>query len=198
MDWGNCYRQGDTPWEKGEPHPELPFLLGRFGGLFLKSNHLLVPGCGFGHDVGLISESAGGKIEGLDIAREAVTEAKEKYPRENIAWSCGDLFEWPEGREGAYDMIWEHTCFSAISPERRPDYAAAMSALIRSGGYLLGIFFPNPDHPLTEGPPFHVSVAELHQLFDDSFSLEWSAEPSITYESRDGEGRELSMLWRRR
>lgn len=198
MDWGRCYRQGDTPWEKGRPHPELPFLLERYRELFAESDRLLIPGCGFGHDAALIAGAAGGEIEGLDIAKEAVTEAKEKYPLENISWRCGDLFEWSLGRQGAYDMVWEHTCFSAIPPERRLNYAVAMTSLIRQDGYLLGVFFPNPDHPRGDGPPFHVSVSELHQLFDKDFSLEWSAEPSKTYESRQGEGRELSMLWQRK
>ena len=198
MDWGRCYRQGDTPWEKGEPHPELPFLLERYRELFAESDRLLIPGCGFGHDAALIAGTAGGEIEGLDIVKEAVMEAKEKYPMENISWQCGDLFEWSEGKEGAYDMVWEHTCFSAIPPETRLNYAVAMASLIRQNGYLLGVFFPNPDHPAEDGPPFHVSVAELHQLFDKDFLLEWSAEPSKTYESRQGRGRELSMLWQRK
>ena len=198
MDWAACYREGDTPWEKGEPHPELPFLLDRYRQLVSQAGHILVPGCGFGHDVALIESIATGRIEGLDIAEEAVSAAKERYSSARIEWSCGDLFEWSDGREGKYDLIWEHTCFSGISPARRVNFAAAMAELIPSGGCLLGIFFPNPDHPIGEGPPFHVSLEELHQLFGADFELEWSKEPSRTYESRRGEGREISMLWRRK
>ena len=158
----------------------------------------MVPGCGFGHDVALISDSTQGRIEGLDIAQEAIDGAATRYPLQNTEWLRGDLFEWSQRRRGKYDLVWEHTCFSAISPERRADYAAVMHELIPSGGHLLGIFFPNPDHPKDHGPPFHTSAEELHQLFDSGFSLDWFGEPSMTYDSREGVGRELSMLWRRK
>ena len=118
MDWGTCYRSGDIPWEKGEPHPELPFLMEKFRDLVVGSSRILVPGCGYGHDAALISGIAEGQVEGLDIVEEAISGAKSRYPFACVDWSCGDLMEWSAGREGNYDLVFEHTCFSAISPRK--------------------------------------------------------------------------------
>lgn len=194
IDWSARYQTGETPWEKGEPHPELPFLISNHREIIESAGSVLVPGCGFGHDARLIASSTAGQVVGLDLAPEAIAKAGEKDKRENLSWVLGDLFEW----DGAYDLVFEHTCFCAIPVARRIDYVAKMADLLSSGGHLLGIFFLNPDHESEEGPPFGVSVEELNAFFSEHFELVWSMPPSKTYEARVGEGRELAMLWRRR
>ena len=193
VDWNARYQTGETPWEKGEPHPELSFLLSKHQGLIVESDKVLVPGCGYGHDANLISSIARGEVVGLDLAAEAVSEAKLRYSGEGKTWKMGDLFEW----EGSYELVFEHTCFCAIPVERRGDYAEAMARFIPSGGHLLGIFFLNPDHEGEEGPPFGVTTDELEGILGSDFALIWSQEPNKTYAGREGAGRELAMLWRR-
>jgi len=193
VDWSSRYETGATPWEKGEPHPELPFLLSTHRELVAGAEMILVPGCGYGHDANLISSVAEGEMQGLDLVKAAVREAERRYSGDGKSWAVGDLFEW----EGSYDLVFEHTCFCAIPVERRREYAEAMARLIPAGGHLLGVFFLNPDHEGEEGPPFGVSTDELGEFFCGEFELVWSKEPTKTYGGREGEGRELSMLWRR-
>ena len=194
VDWNERYRTGDTPWEKGKHHPGLPFLLSTHQNLVESSRSILVPGCGFGHDARLIGETARGDILGLDIADEPIRRAREKSNRERTSWEVGDLFVW----QGEYDLVFEHTCFCAIPIDHREDYVSAMASLIPKGGHLLGIFFLNPDHEGEDGPPFGVTVAELERFFVNDFELHWAEPPNQTFSSREGEGRELCMLWRRR
>jgi len=194
VDWSARYQSGETPWEKGEPHPELPFLLSQHQEVAGDAERILVPGCGFGHDANLIHSVTRAEVLGLDIAGEAIAQAKREYYETGLAWAHGDLFEWP----GRYDLVFEHTCFCAIAVERRADYAAAMARLIPVNGCLLGIFFLNPDHDREAGPPFGVTLDELMGFFQGDFDLEWSEEPRRTYPGREGKGRELSMLWRRK
>ncbi len=193
VDWSERYRTGETPWEKGEPHPELSFLLSGHRGLMTEARSVLVPGCGFGHDAHLISSVTRGEVLGLDLAEEAIDEAGSRYSGEGLAWTTGDLFQW----EGTYDLVFEHTCFCAIPVARRPDYVSTMARLIPAGGHLLGIFFLNPDHEGEEGPPFGVTLDELKGFFGGTFEMIWSQPPSKTFEGRKGDGRELSILWRR-
>ena len=194
MDWGECYRQGETPWEKGEAHPELPYLLEEHRALFEEAGSLLIPGCGFGHDARLIATAAKGTVTGLDLAGEALEKARRFASERVIDWQLGNLFEW----RGSYDLIFEHTCFCAIPVAKRPDYVGAMARLIPAGGHLVGIFFLNPDHEGEEGPPFGVGVAELEEFFGGKFEICWSQAPAKSYPGREGEGRELSLLMRRR
>lgn len=193
IDWSARYQSGETPWEKGEPHPELPFLLSEFRGLFEEAGSVFVPGCGIGHDASLINTIHQGEVLGLDLAQEAIARASSKYSADGLSWAVGDLFEW----QGSYDLVFEHTCFCAIPPGLRRDYVSKMAELVPAGGHLLGIFFLNPDHEGEEGPPFGVTVDELAEFFGSDFELTWSKPPTKTYEARQGEGRELSMLWRR-
>jgi len=155
---------------------------------------VLVPGCGLGHDASQVRSIARTEVLGLDVAEEAIEQAKLLYHGRGLAWAVGDLFEWP----GSYDLVLEHTCFCAIPIERRADYVAAMARLIPAGGHLLGIFFLNPDHEGEEGPPFGVTFRELEEFFEEDFQLIWSKEPEQTFAGREGAGREISILWRRR
>jgi len=193
VDWNERYQTGETPWEKGEPHPELPFLVSTHYDLIAGAERILVPGCGFGHDAHLLNSAAKGEILGLDLAVEAIATARKKDASPGLSWQVGDLFE----LTGSYDLVFEHTCFCAIPVERRGDYATAMAGLIPSDGHLLGIFFLNPDHEGEEGPPFGVTLDELTGFFGEDFELVWSKQPAKTYEGREGVGREVSMLWRR-
>lgn len=194
VDWGARYQSGETPWNKGEPHPELPFLLSSHHEVVGNAKSILVPGCGLGHDASLIRSIARTEVLGLDLAEEAIDEARRLYQGRGLAWAVGDLFEWP----GRYDLVLEHTCFCAIPLDRRADYVAAMARLIPAGGHLLGIFYLNPGHEREEGPPFGVSFTELEQFFEADFQLIWSKEPEKTFAGREGAGREVSVLLRRR
>ena len=194
VDWNACYHSGETPWEKGEPHPELPFLLSGHREVFSNASAILVPGCGVGHDAAAIAKATPATVTGLDLAEGAIALASSRHADSPVSWKVGDLFTW----QGRFDLVFEHTCFCAIPPDRRADYASTMGRLIPPGGYLVGIFFLNPDHEGEEGPPFGVSVEELKDYFEPDFDLEWSRQPQRTYEGREGDGRELAMIWKRR
>ena len=54
-DWEARYQAGETPWEKGEAAPPLIELLGKLEKPAWGRGPILVPGCGFGHDVRALS-----------------------------------------------------------------------------------------------------------------------------------------------
>ncbi len=193
VDWQTRYETGDTPWDKGEPHPVLPSFLSIHSGLFTVDQEVLLPGCGYGHDAALIGKTAG-RATALDISDYAIEKGKSRYSAENLRWQVGDFFSLPEEHASAYDIIWEHTCFCAIPIERRDDYVDAAARLLKPHGLLCGIFFLNPNVHLHEGPPFGVSRAELNERFSSKFELLWDLPPSHTYPER--EGQETMMLWR--
>lgn len=188
-DWEDRYRTGDTPWEKGAPSPGLVDYLATHP---LRGS-VLVPGCGFGHDVRAIAATAE-QVIGIDIARSAIDGAR-RIPRAgNESYELADLFNLPARMRGAFDWVWEHTCFCAIDPSQRKAYVEAVAGALKPGGKLLAIFYLDPgnDSP-DEGPPFEVSIAELDALFLPRFDLldEWL--PARAYPGR--EGREWMRLF---
>jgi SAM-dependent methyltransferase len=188
-DWENRYRAGDTPWEKGAPHPALAAWLERN----VLTGRILVPGCGSGHDVRLLA-SRGAEVVGLDLAPSAV-EAARKYPRVGSeTYEAGDFFQPPAAWTGAFDGLFEHTCFCAIDPSQRAAYARSAAAILRPGGRFLAIFYLDPGRE--EGPPFGCTTAELDALFSPDFRLIEEQTSLPTYPGREG-GEILRVLERK-
>lgn len=187
-DWEERYQTGNVPWEKGTPHPELIEFLRKMP----MRGRVLVPGCGFGHDVRAIAASAD-EVVGLDIAPSAVEGAKQHGNVGGEVYICGDLFNLPRNMRGVFDWVFEHTCFCAIPRERREDYVAAVTGALAPGGRIFAVFYMNPDmDPGEQGPPFDSSKDELDARFGEHFRTiaEWT--PESTHPGR--ESRELCRI----
>jgi SAM-dependent methyltransferase len=187
-DWEGRYRVGDTPWDKGRPAPPLTDFLARRPIL----GDVLVPGCGPGHDVRAIAKQ-GARVTGLDLSPTGIAVARSHSPAGNERYEQGDLFIPPGEWRESFDWVVEHTCFCAIQPARRADYAEAVFRVLKPGGLYLGIFYMDPDHP--EGPPYGSTPGEIAGLFDPYSDLleEWM--PGSAFAGR--EGRELCQLRRK-
>jgi len=192
LEWQRRYEADDTPWDKGEPSPVLvDFLRER-----RIAGRVLVPGCGRGHDARALAAQADATVVGLDISPAAIAQAKSFAPGTvaDLSFLAGDFFALPPEHIGSFDWVVEHTCFCAIDPRRRADYAAAAASALRVGGKLFAIFYLDPRSETA--PPFPVSREELSELFDPHFSLleEWV--PRTSFPGR--EQRELVRILQKR
>jgi len=196
-DWNERYLKGETPWEKGNPAPPLLELLEKVDSKIWGGGVVLVPGCGTGHDVRALAKR-GLEALGLDLAEEAFRRAHAHPNVGGESYEVGDFLdaEWRKGKH--FSAIWEHTCFCAIDPARREDYAKACAELIIPGGCLVGVFFLTP-YDLDEewtGPPFPSEVEELDSVFSPWFEREMAWVPEAAYPGR--EGREWLAVYRRK
>ncbi|WP_411827007.1 methyltransferase domain-containing protein [Luteolibacter sp. AS25] len=196
-DWNERYKIGDTPWEKGAAAPPLIELLGKTQEEIWGSGRTLVPGCGSGHDVRALA-TAGITAVGVDLAREAIRRA-EVFPRiSDETYEQGDFLEKDFAEGKTFSAIWEHTCFCAIDPQRRENYAESCSRLLQSGGHLIGVFFLTAQDPGEEqqGPPFNSTISELDERFARWFDRikEWV--PESSYPGR--KGKEWLAIYRKR
>jgi SAM-dependent methyltransferase len=192
MNWEERYQHGETPWEKGDAHPGLVEFLRRAP----VRGCVFVPGCGTGHDVRALAATAD-EVVGLDLAPSAIRAAKAHGEVGGERYVVGDLFALPKKMLGAFDWVFEHTCFCAIPPALRGDYVEAVASVLQPGGRLLAIFFLNPDmEPDESGPPFGTTREELDALFGAHFTLLAEWEPQATHSGR--EKREVFRLLGRR
>jgi len=180
MDWNRRYEEGDTPWDKGAAHPGLGDDIVRD----TLSGRVLVPGCGAGHDVRALA-ARGLSVTGLDIAPLAIVAARSHRPVGNETYELGDLFDLPSPLRGAFDGIFEHTCFCAIDPARRAAYVDAVAGALAPGGRLLAVFFLDPGHEM-DGPPYGCTRGEIDALFNPRFHLLSEYREIPTYEERAG------------
>lgn len=195
-DWEKCYQDGETPWDHGGAAPPLLEVIERHGVAPWGAGPVLVPGCGFGHDVRALA-GLGLPVLGLDLATTAVAQARALPAAGEEIYECGDFLApaWRAGRE--FSAVWEHTCFCAIDPALRSAYAEAAAGLLGSGQLLVGVFYLKPDlEPDVTGPPFKVSIEELDRIFGPWFERIDGWVPQQAYPGR--EGREWVGMFRKR
>jgi SAM-dependent methyltransferase len=188
-DWEERYQKADTPWDKGRAHPGLVAWLARQP----LRGKVLVPGCGSGHDVRVLARQ-GAEVLGLDVAPSAIRAAQAHPAVGSERYALGDFFAPPPEWSGAFDGLFEHTCFCAIDPADRPRYARAAAQVVRPGGVFLAIFYLNPDHD-EPGPPFGCTPDDLDRLFVPNFRLIGEEDALETFPGR--ENRELLRVYER-
>ncbi|MEY4483065.1 MAG: hypothetical protein RL693_517 [Verrucomicrobiota bacterium] len=192
-DWNALYEKSETPWDKGEPTPVLEEARLLHPELF--QGKVLVPGCGTGYDARSLA-ALGCAVVGVDIAPLAIERARELNGAHEVDFRLESLFDLPADLRGAFDLVWEHTCFCALDPTMRIDYVRGVKSALKPGGQVFGVFFLNPEmDPGESGPPFGISVEELNALWtEEGFTVEEQWEPKTGYPGRVG--REL-FLWMR-
>jgi cyclopropane fatty-acyl-phospholipid synthase-like methyltransferase len=159
----------------------------------LMPGRVAVPGCGRGHDVRLLARH-GFTAVGFDFSAAAIAEARALAKTDNVAVEFveRDLFTLGGDYAHAFDGVWEYTCFCAIDPGRRAEYARTMAAILKPGGWLLACFFPLRRR--AAGPPFAVSEREVRRLFAPRFRVERAYPPRSV---RARQGQEWMVLLRR-
>ncbi len=144
-----------------------------------------VPGAGRGHDARLLARH-GYQVTAFDFADSAVTEARRLAAEDgvDVVVEQRDVFTLGHDYAGAFDGVWEYTCFCAIDPARREEYVRGLHAILRPGGLLLACFFP-----LREGgggPPFPVSRDDIDRALAGRFEVSRAGPPERSADRRRG------------
>ena len=143
----------------------------------------LVVGAGRGHDARLLAER-GFEVLVVDFAPLALQAASDNLQGLPVRFMQADIFDLPTLLAGqTVDVLVEHTCFCAIDPSRRADYARVASELVRPGGLLVGVFF---EFERPTGPPFGGHRDEYRQVFSPYFEIQRLALTSVSHEKRAG------------
>jgi SAM-dependent methyltransferase len=144
-----------------------------------------VPGAGRGHDARLLARR-GHRVTAFDFSEAAVAEARRLAAAEPVDLTVErrDVFTLARDHAGAFDGVWEYTCFCAIDPARHAEYVDVLRAILKRGATLLACFYPLRDG--TDGPPFPVARAEVERLLAPHFAILESAAPAASIERRRG------------
>ncbi len=160
--WNALYASGEKlPWDLGAPTPVFQRLIrsGEF-----PPGWMMVLGAGRGYDAREFSKNEFNVIA-VDFAKEAITamlDLMEKESRHDILGR--DLFTIDEF-ENFFDYVLEYTCYCAIDPKRRGEYADKVAYFLKRGGMYIALAIPLDDH--AGGPPFAVNADELIGLMEE-------------------------------
>ncbi|PYH98623.1 putative thiol methyltransferase [Aspergillus ellipticus CBS 707.79] len=183
--WAALWDAGDfLPWDQGVPNPALvdvmkdrQDLIGATAlvedGAECRRKRALVPGCGRGYDVLLLS-SLGYDAYGLEVSSKAVEDAgswakqhgndypvrDESVGRGKIRFVVGDFFDdlWMAQADGVekFELIYDYTFFCALAPPVRPACARRFCHLLSSlpGSVMICVEFPTFKALSQGGPPY--------------------------------------------
>jgi methyl halide transferase len=202
--WDGLYAAAQDGWDLGGATPALEDWLasGRFSSLSsIKCGgpemapalpqaadtrfraRVAVPGAGRGHDARLLARH-GYRVTAFDFALAAVAEARRLAAADgvDVAVEQRDVFTLGEDFPGAFDGVWEYTCFCAIDPARREEYVRVLHTILRPGGLLLACFFPLREGG--DGPPFPVLRADIDRALADRFTVLRAGPPGRSADRR--------------
>jgi SAM-dependent methyltransferase len=125
---------------------------------------MIVLGAGRGHDAREFARH-GFKVTAVDFASHAVEEMHRLAdPTSPVEVLQKDIFELPHEWNNSFDYLLEYTCFCAIDPGRRAEYADLVKRLLKPDGLYIDLAFPLDGR--AGGPPFAVKESEVMELFD--------------------------------
>ncbi|MDC8784558.1 methyltransferase domain-containing protein [Roseateles koreensis] len=193
--WQERFTQGETPWDRGAPHPQLLHWLA--AGLIQPGMRVLIPGCGRGHELVALGHQNIAAL-GLDYTPAAVALARAQLGSLPGAVALADVLEWqpPE----ALDIVYEQTCLCALHPDHWQRYAAQIHAWLKPGGQLLALFMQarrdSAGTGVVEGPPYHCDINAMRALFPAAL-WHWPAPPYVSQAHARG-WNELAVVLTRR
>lgn len=161
--WSERYKYQLTGWDAGTITTPLKKYIDQ---LEDNSIRILIPGCGYGHEVKYLYDQGFINVVVIDFINEPVNGLR-SYCKSwgNSQFLVGDFFD----HTGEYDLILEQTFFSSIDTSKRADYARKCFDLLNDEGKLVGLLF-NIQFP-GDVPPFGGTKAEYAGYFNPYFEL---------------------------
>ncbi|KAK4230237.1 S-adenosyl-L-methionine-dependent methyltransferase [Podospora fimiseda] len=188
--WDIIWKDNYTPWDRGVPSVALSDFLSSSPPTPVSSSKALVPGCGRGYDVLLLS-SFGFDVIGLDYSGTSLSKAKELETRVitggddvpeiyklkpgvekrgEIQWVQGDFFVEEVLKESGaerFDLIYDYTFFVALPPTARSKWGKRMKELLNpKGGRLVCLEWPLRRDVKEGGPPWGVTEQSYKEALE--------------------------------
>jgi SAM-dependent methyltransferase len=165
--WTQIYQSETAGWEFGHESVVLRDVLPQ---IKIPRSRILVLGCGSGHDAAFFAK-AGHMVTGVDLSSYAIAEAQKNYGEiKDLRFVQGDVFSPPQNWRGQFDIVFEHTCYCAIPPERRTELVRIWRQLLVERGNLLGVFFARDKQ---KGPPWGGTEWEIRRRLMNHFEFRY-------------------------
>ena len=190
--WENIYKGNSARWDLKSPTPAFIDLLK--DKKIMNNGKLLIPGAGYGYDA-VEAAKAGLNVTAVDFSETATNYAKKLAASEglNINFVKDNFFNLPESYSDFFDYAYDYVTICAINPDRREEYAAMLSSVLKCSGKFIALWFPVENR--SGGPPFGLNVQELTNIFTKYFKLIVSTDKVNSIKPR--KGREFLQVYKK-
>ena len=176
--WQEKWQANEIGFHQPTPHP----LLEKYASLIQAGEraHVFVPLCGKSVDMLRLGRD-GVRVTGLElshiaakafftenqIAMEIASEGEfERFRSDGIEILCGDFFAVSAEQLGNVTAVYDRAALIALPPAMRGKYVRKLCSLL-SGGEQIFLIAIEYKEGLVNAPPFSVSDAEIHSLYQD-------------------------------
>lgn len=157
-----------------------------------KGGEVFVPLCGKSLDMVWLRQQ-GHRVLGVELSDIAVrdffaeqgltpahtqTTKFQQCEADGICILCGDFFDLGKAEMANVRAVYDRASLVALPPEMRERYARHLAELLPSGTQVLLVTFDYPQAEMN-GPPFAVSVDEVHALYDQYAEIRVLAQVDI-------------------
>lgn len=175
--WHERWEEGRIAFHLDEVNPQLKRHVSR-----LPKGRILVPLCGKSVDLWFLVQQ-GFEPTGVELVPKAVEQFFAEAATTPIVKTEGEATTFTGGgvtiklgdffalTHAPFDAVWDRAALIAIEPERRAEYVAHLSSLLRAGGVVLLVAI-DYDRTKMIGPPHALSDAEITALFGNDFDAE--------------------------
>ncbi len=178
--WQAQYQYNQIGWDVGYISTPIKEYIDQLSD---KNLSILIPGAGNAYEAEYLYKKGYHNTTVLDIAKTPLENIKNRFPLFPDAQLIeGDFFM----HDGKYDLIIEHTFFSAFPLTYREKYVNKMHELLNPNGKLVGLLFDKDfGNPF---PPFGGDYQTYFDLFSKKFNINClekaynSIKPRLHYE----------------
>ena len=189
--WEDLYQTDDDKWDLKDSTPIFKKLANE-----LSLGDLCIIGCGRGYDA-IEFAKKGFKVTAIDFAPYAISSLMEMSKIEDVDLKIiqKNIFDLLPDFFNSFDYVIEQTCFCAIHPSRRKEYEIIVRGILKTGGHLVGLWFPLDKDLAEEGPPYGTSIDEVKSTFDSGWEI--TKEEFSEYSIKPRKGREKLVVFKK-
>jgi len=165
--WEERYRQGDTPWETGQPSSELKRVLDEAA---IRPCRALELGCGTGASAVWLAQQ-GFEVTAFDLSPLAISRALRRANAAGVSvrFLVADVLNPPTELSGPFDFFFDRGCYHVVRREGPEAYLGTLRRLTRPGALGL-VLAGNAREPHSPGPPV-VSEGQIREELGSLFSI---------------------------
>ncbi|RXA17270.1 class I SAM-dependent methyltransferase [Methanosarcina sp. MSH10X1] len=168
MFWDDVYK-GTPPWDLNHPQPVFQALIQNGE---IKPGRALDIGCGRGENAIMLAIN-GCDVTGIDLAEEAVSDAKVKAIERHaeVSFAIGNVLQMDRLlEENKFDIVIDSGLFHVIRDEDRPIFTQQIHRVLKDGGKYFMLCFSDKE-PGEYELPRRASKAEIESIFSPLFDI---------------------------